>query len=165
MKCLNSISGITIIGLIIFLVSGCSNNLNSSELSSYKDKTFNFIVHYPAGWSSVIEETWEGTEERESNPDGGIIIYVESNKDDSIRVFGQHGHISLPTEGFVQEDFYTSSGEKGLLFSNELMDEKEIYFIMDSGFNGAHIRVSNDSFKRNEEKIMNVLRSIELIND
>ncbi|MBA9088631.1 hypothetical protein FHR92_005149, partial [Fontibacillus solani] len=127
----------------------------------YKDKTFNFIVHYPAGWSSVIEETWEGTEERESNPDGGIIIYVESNKDDSIRVFGQHGHISLPTEGFVQEDFYTSSGEKGLLFSNELMDEKEIYFIMDSGFNGAHIRVSNDSFKRNEEKIMNVLRSIE----
>jgi hypothetical protein len=89
-------------------------------------------------------------------------IYVDGKQDESIYVFGQHGHINLDGVDYQRDDFTTNYGLKGSLLSKETEGKMQIYLILDDEFHGAHISISSECYKQNKEQIMAVLRSIKV---
>jgi len=86
------------------------------SIKTYTDKRFKFSVDYPENLK---------TETTETSIDSGIIIYFDDNKDESIYVYGQLGHISLPyVDGVKKEEFITDSGLKGTVYILEYKDKK-----------------------------------------
>lgn len=151
---------IILIYTAFFVLCSCSNN----KIQIFSDKRFNFSVEFPKNWNSEIETTWDATPTQEASPDGGVDIYVEGVKDDKIEVYGQNGHIGiLPLPNFKKTEFVTNSGLKGMLYSQTTENRKEIYLLFDEGFHAVHINVSSDCFKSNEKKIMDILKSINII--
>lgn len=79
----------------------------------YINNRFEFRVEYPAEWNVKEEAFFEASLEHNTSPDEGITIYINNEKDDTIYVFGQSGHINIESPGFLREDFITNSGLRG----------------------------------------------------
>lgn len=139
-------------------LSACIND----RLQTYADKNFNFSVEFPKNWSSKVLETWGATSIREASPDSGINIYVEGDTDNRISVIGQYGYLGIQLPDFESSEFVTKSGLKGELFSQTENERKVMYLVFDEGFHYANINVSLDCYKRNEKKIMDILKSINI---
>lgn len=137
-------------------------------LETYIDEKFKFSVEFPSYWEYEIEKIWEATSTQEASPDGGIDIYIDGNKNDRIRIYGQYGHISIPDDEFKMEDFSTTSGLIGTLLKQNTDGEIIIYLVLNDnlaigGFHGANIRMSQKCYQRNEKQVINVLKSITIL--
>jgi len=122
------------------------------SIKTYTDKRYKFSVDYPENLKTEITET---------SIDSGIIIYFDDNKDESIYVYGQSGHISLPyADGVKKEEFITDSGLRGTLYILEHNGTKEMDLILGEGFLGANVSFRIDIFKQYEEQIFKILKSI-----
>jgi len=138
------------------------------SLETYIDKKFKFSVDFPSYWDYEIEKTWEATSTQEGSPDGGINIYIDGNKNDRIRIYGQYGHISIPVDEYKMEDFSTTSGLTGTLLKQNIGDEIIIQLVLNDnlaigGFHGANIKTSQKCYQLNEKQVMNVLKSINIL--
>lgn len=151
-----------------------TENLDKSRMSLIKDldglkkiyinNKFKFSVEYPKKWNAQDEVYYEATVEHSASPDGGINIYLEDKKDEKIYVYGQDGHINFENHDFQRESFTTNNGLNGRLFSKEMDGKKVIYLILDEGFHGAYINIRSETFNQNKEQIMDVLKSIKILN-
>ena len=91
------------------------------------------------------------------------LLYLSmANKDETIYVFGQFGHINLDSAGYQREEFTTDYGLKGSLLSKEIEGKMQAYLILNDGFLGAHLSISAECFNQNKKQIMAVLRSIKI---
>ncbi len=145
--------------------------LNSEEegeikenLKTYENEGFRFSVKYPSDWKTVEAETWEGNDQYEGSPDGGITIYVESDETESIYVFGQSGPKGIPmSDSIIREEFATETGIEGFLLKLESDERYMMYLILDDGFYGAILNLSKDCYDRNKNQIINILKSIDIL--
>ena len=71
----------------------------------------------------------------------------------------------MDNPGFQKEPFTTKDGLKGTLSKTEIDGKIVIYLVLDEGFHGASLRVSNKYFNDNKERIMEVLKSIKIRNE
>ena len=108
-------------------------------------------------------ETWDATATQEGSPDGGIDIYVEGEINDLISVVGQNGHVGIQLPDYEKAEFVTRSGLEGMLYSKTTAKSKEMYLVFNEGFHYVHINVSSDCFKRNEKKITDILKSVNIV--
>jgi len=122
------------------------------SIKTYTDKRYKFSVDYPENLKTEITET---------SIDSGIIIYFDDNKDESIYVYGQSGHVSLPyADGVKKEEFITDSGLRGTLYILEHNGTKEMDLILGEGFLGANVSFRIDIFKQYEEQVFKILKSM-----
>ena len=129
------------------------------KMKTYKNERFGFSVDYPNNWNAKEVGTNEATSENESSPDSGIEIYLNKNEDQKIYVYGQIGHINIPSVN-MQEEFVTNDGVSGTLYIDEYNGRKIMNLVLGEGFVGANINVSLDCFKQNKEQITDLLKSI-----
>ena len=89
--------------------------------SQYQDGIFGFSVEFPATWFCESEPYYYATEDAEGSPDSGVKIYIDRQKEDYIRVYGQHGQI---TTNFVVQSNYkkTDLDENRQLYVSETDD-------------------------------------------
>lgn len=132
------------------------------EYKIYKNKTYNFTVEYPKQWKVLESGQYDGNEEHEASPDGGILIYAENDETEQIYVFGQSGKISAETPNCEKKDFVTDNGVKGILFITETDDRYMIHLVLDEGFHGAALNLSKDCYNRNKDQIIRILKSIRI---
>ena len=128
--------------------------------SRYQDGIFGFSVEFPSTWFCESMPYYYGTEESEASPDSVVRIYIDRQKEDYIRVYGQNGQI---TTNFVVQSNY----EKIVLDEN-----RELYvsvtddfytaqlFFKDNKHISATINMSSEVYKEHEEEIMSLLESI-----
>ena len=129
----------------------------------YKNETYNFTVEYPENWKTLEAETYEGNEEYEASPDGGISIYVENDETEKIYIFGQSGKIAAETPNCEKKEFTTDNGTKGVLFITEDNNRYMIHLVLDEGFYGAALNLSKDCYNKNKDKIIRILKSIRIL--
>lgn len=167
---------ITIFVFTLLYFSGCNlqknviknhQNINPTqtpvEKITYFDERFKFYVSYPKNWSNKIEPYLSMSLQHELSPDSGIRIYVDSNENDVIYVYGQTGYVGDVYSDFTKKSFKTSSGLEGILRSKEINGKMDIHLIFTEGHrHGAHILVSSDSYKKNQNEIMDILKSIKI---
>ncbi len=131
----------------------------NENMKTYKNERFGYSVEYPENWSSKEVGTKETTSENELSPDGGIEIYPDKKEDERIYVYGQIGHINIPSVN-TQEEFVTNDGVSGTLYIDEYNGKKIMNLVLGEGFIGANINVSLDCFKQNEKQIADLMKSI-----
>jgi hypothetical protein len=134
------------------------------DVQIYTDKRFNFSVEYPKEWTTKIVGSWDATTEVEASPDSGIIVYVDGNVNESIYVYGQVSLINvLQEEGMREQKLVTRSGITGTLYSVVYKGKREVTLILGEGFVGAKVMMSDDCFKRNEDMVMTILKSVHIL--
>lgn len=129
------------------------------EPKTYHNKRFNFSVDYPEAWNTVSDDE-EATESEDGDPQSGILIYVEDNKDDTIFIFGQNGHIGIPPHG-KSEKFLTNEGVSGTIMYSCTDDSLGIDVLLGDCY-GATVYVKEEIFSRNKKQILGILRSIRI---
>ncbi|MDP4092807.1 MAG: hypothetical protein Q8920_05530 [Bacillota bacterium] len=151
------------------------------DINTYIDERFKFKVDFPAKWDYLISDSWGSTLDKKVNydealkevngrfdPTGGIVFYIEGNKEETVTVLGEDGH-GIPEEpGSTLEKFETKSGLEGTLSSSNLYGKKVIYLMITDdrlkSYLVAQVNVSVDCFDRNQKEIFGILRSIRLSN-
>ena len=128
--------------------------------SRYQNGVFGYSVDFPATWICESEAYWYATDEYEGSPDSGVMIYINSSKEDYIRVYGQNGSITT--------DFVVQSNYKKI----DLDDNRELYalesdeffiaqlFFKDNKNISATISMNVQVYNEHEEEIMKLLESI-----
>ena len=128
--------------------------------SRYQDGVFGYSVDFPVTWICESQAYWYASEEYEGSPDSVVMIYINSQKEDYIRVYGQHGTITT--------NFVVQSGYK----KTELDENRELYtlesdeffaaqlFFKDNKHLSATISMNVEVYKEHEEEIMELLKSI-----
>lgn len=128
--------------------------------SRYQNGIFGFSVEFPATWFCESEPYYYATKGAESSPDSGVKIYIDSQKEDYIRVYGQHGQI---TTNFVVQSNYkkTDLDENRELYVSETGDfyTAQLFF-KDNKHISATINMSANVYKEHEDEIMSLLKSI-----
>lgn len=107
------LKSLSLVLVIAVLLSGCGD-FKIDNPKTYYDKRFEFSVDYPASWEILVNDDAE-TDSPDGDPQGGIYIYVDSNKNDWIYIYGQNSHIALPPEG-LGEKFLTAEGVSGYIY-------------------------------------------------
>lgn len=128
---------------------------------AYSNDEFKLSVDYPAEWEVSIDGK-SSPDLPDGDPQRGISIYVESNKNDLIYVYHQFGHIGLLTDGFTSENFTTTAGVKGKILYQKSQENIKIYLVLGDAFNGAIIKMSETSFQKNKGQILGILKSIKI---
>ena len=132
---------------------------------TYTDEHFNFRVSYPEMWTTEIEEYWEGTEEREACPDGGIKIFI--NYKEYIRVFGQYGNIAIQSyidEPVERSSFITNSKMEGTIYTEKEDEELIIRLVFkDDRHHAVFIHISPDNYNKYKNEIETIMKSIEIL--
>ena len=128
--------------------------------SRYQNGVFGFSVDFPSTWICESEPYYYATEQTEASPDAGVLIYIDSQKEDCIRVYGQNGAIST--------DYVVRSNYKKI----DVDESCDLYVLETDGYYTAQvffkdnkhisvtINMSAKAYKEHEEKIMNLLKSI-----
>lgn len=129
---------------------------------NYTDKRFDFSVDYPAEWTAVADKVRLPTSSSDGDPDSGVNIYVEGNKNEWIFVDGQISTITGYL-GYPYEDFTTKSMIKAKLSYEKIDDKYEINLVFDDEYIKVGIRVSEACFTRNKAQILGILKSIKLV--
>ncbi|HIY59635.1 MAG TPA: hypothetical protein H9831_02970 [Candidatus Eisenbergiella pullistercoris] len=119
----------------------------------------------PEGWEAVI---WESEAEI---PDWGIEIRAEGKENARIMVTGQHGTLNAAQFYPEQPDpFVTEQGREGLYYKGEyesegerFVDQQIVFGQLDSGFYGISIQMPKAVFEENQETILEMLRSVEIM--
>jgi hypothetical protein len=150
--------------------SGLFSGVDSSTLDNpqnYSDPHFNFTVNYPVDWKVSVEKYQKSTSSQEGSPDGGIDIYVEGNKNDTIRIFGQYGTIDTGIIDFSystnsQENFVTTSGLVGKLYYNASNQSKQAVVLFDA-HHAVQLKITDATFTRDKQQIFAILKSIKII--
>ncbi len=122
-----------------------------------------FSVDFPEDWTSMVEETWEATSEREASPDGGINIYIDGNVENKIYVYWQNGHISYPQGSDEKDIFTTDDGLNGELYEQAEDKRVKVQVIYGEGFHGAHVDVSEACYKHYKNEILEVIKSMKIL--
>lgn len=172
--------------LILFIIVlcivmlGCQASEGHEEvegLESYHDSRFNFSIKYPKQWTYMtFGQSTEASETHEISPNGGIELFIESDRssEEKISVSGALGSLNLhPLDGFTDEDFMTESGLGGKFYKRQSDDQITIYYVIndkelaETSFNGrslsAVIRMSADRYSANEADLKAMLRSLEVV--
>jgi hypothetical protein len=141
-----------------------SSSLDNAKI--YTDGHFNFSVGYPADWKVDIEKYCEATTSEEGSPDGGIDIYVEGSKSDTIRIFGQYGTVGTGIIDFTwtadtTENFVTSDGLVGHIYYNDDSGIKQAVLLLDDQ-HAVQLKVSDATFNRDKQQIYAILKSIKI---
>jgi len=123
--------------------------------SKYINKRFGFEVSYPNSWP--IEEE----KDVPSFPDQGVLIYIENNKDNYIRVFGQVSLITIHDPVSTISDFTTDDGIQGTLSSITIDGKEHIYVVIAERY-GAHVQVTKEVYEQHKDLIMKILKSIKI---
>ena len=135
------------------------DNGNIIDPETFTDKRFDFSVNYPASWRTEVDKN----STLNANPDRGINIYIEGNKNEKIYVFSQVGPIGADQPSFAHEKFITNEGIDGEITYGDIDGKKQIYLILKgNGYHGAIISVTNECFNNNKKQILGVLKSIKL---
>ncbi len=113
----------------------------------------------------MVDSPVEATETQEASPTGGISIYPGSDLEDRIYVYGQNGHIGTDYPGYKHEKFTTEDGVSGDLFIDDADGVVNLNLVLGTGFYGAIANIDKDLYKQYEKQIMNILSSIELLEE
>lgn len=135
-------------------------NILKEGYSRYQNGVFGYSVDFPVTWICETEPFRYGTIEANGDPDSGVRIYPDDNKENFIRVYGQSGQI---TTGFVVQSGWkkTDFDENYKLYVSETDDfYKAQLFFKDNKHISASINMETNVYKEHEEEIMNVLKSI-----
>lgn len=149
--------------IIAFLFILFSKQHNGSY--HFKSKETDFTVDMPKGWTVTEEPRQSGDESCEANPDEGIKLLLNGNKNNSIWIYSQYGSISIPEENYVKEDFSTTQGIKGTLFKDQKSRNWQLVLNQDiiSGSFGAAVNFESDEqFNSNQKDIVEILKSIQI---
>jgi len=130
-----------------------SSNVNLDK--KYYNKKFKFEVSYPGVW-----ETYEEQDAPEM-PDLGINIYIENNKDNYVRVYGQVSGIAIPEAGMTITDFVTDEEVKGKMYSEEHEGIISKHLVLNERY-GANVKVSKEVYDKYEDVILKILKSIKI---
>lgn len=166
--------------LLCIVMLGCQASEGHEEvegLESYHDARFNFSIKYPKKWTYMtFGQSTEASETHEVSPNGGIELFIESDRasGETISVSGLLGSLNLhPLDGFTEEDFQTESGLGGKLYQRQTGDEIIVYYVIndkelaETNFNGrslyAIIRMSTEHYSANEADLKAMLRSVDII--
>jgi hypothetical protein len=140
--------------------------MTTENITVYENQDFNFSVSFPNKWDYKISPMMEPTEHFEGTPDSGVTIFLNDKHEDYIYVFGQLGHINIGLNWSEEKNFITNSGKTGKMVLDNYNDRQEIWVIKDDpsvkGFIGMSVQVSNELYKKNEEEILAVLKSLEI---
>lgn len=130
---------------------------------TYYNKEHDFSVEYPAVWDVFVEDPTAETDLPNGDPQNGINIYVESNQDNWIYVYGQHSHIALPPPG-LGDGFTTTEGVFGYIKEDSYTDEVRMIYLVLGGDRdvGAIIHVNEKVFDENKGQILGILKSIKI---
>ncbi|HHV09827.1 MAG TPA: hypothetical protein GXX75_06070 [Clostridiales bacterium] len=146
--------------------SGLFSDIDNFEISNpktYYDERFKFSVDYPEDWESYAGNSSE-TDTLDGDPQGGIDIYINSIKDDWIYVYGQDGHISIPSygEGEEREEFTTNEGISGIIRFIRSDGKVKLNLVLEKEFNGVIIEAEEKNFDSNKQQILGILKSIQI---
>ncbi|MCT4685822.1 hypothetical protein [Vallitalea sp.] len=128
-------------------------NFEIDNSRTYYNERFKFSVDYPITWEVISDNNVD------DDPQNGIMIYIEDDKNNWIYVYGQDGHIVIPPEK-LKEVFNTSNGNSGTIMYDNLEEEVNIYLVFDEEFYGATVNTNQEIFSKNSSKILGVLKSI-----
>ena len=117
------------------------------------------------GWEAVI---WESEAEI---PDWGIEMRAGGKENGRIMVTGQHGTLNAAQFYPGQPDpLVTEEGREGLYYKGEyesegerFVDQQIVFGQLDSGFYGISIQMPKAVFEENQETILEMLRSVEIM--
>jgi hypothetical protein len=131
------------------------------DAGTYFDERFQFSVDYPGAWETFINDNPD-TDSEDGDPQGGIYIYINSNKGDSIYVYGQDGKIGLPIYGENSEEFSTNDGTIGRIKYMWSEGRITLYLVFDEKFNGVLLDTDEMTFDENKQQILGILKSIKI---
>lgn len=163
---------ILLIGICVTIYcSACQSSSNIVEqslnegglkygYSRYQDGIFGFSVDFPVTWTCESEPYSYGTEVVNGDPDSGIWIYIDNQKENYIRISEYAGKIT--SSYAVQSNFTkTSIDENRVLYikeSGEIFEAQ--FFLKGHDHMIARIRMETKLYKKHEEEIINLLKSI-----
>lgn len=130
-------------------------NFEIDKPKTYYNERFNFSVDYPMAWEVMSDNNVD------EDPQNGIMIYIENDKNNWIYVYGQDGHIVIPPEK-LKEGFITNNGNSGTIMYSNSEEDINIYLVFDEEFYGATVNTNQEIFSKNNSKILGILKSIKL---
>ncbi len=158
----------------ITMITGCNNDLStikgnniapSDESSNiqldktYVNEKYHFSLKYPGLWKTVIVDD----DKLEMDPSGDVTIYINNDNDNYIIVFGYLTPISFPEQGMEKGEIVNNDGLRCQLytrFANGVYDINVLY----GDYHGAHVVVSDEKYKKYQDVIMNILKSVSITN-
>ncbi len=140
------------------------SSTKTNNKKTYVDKQYKFKVNYPGDWTVKITKRWEATNEHEASPDGGIYIYPDKNKTNTVFIYGQYGKINVDDYLVLNnQEFSIDKENKGILYYDYKDGKTILFLLLDDGLHAAHIEVSDECFSKNKQQIFNILKSIKPI--
>lgn len=138
------------------------SNFDIDNPKTYINQRFKFSVDYPESWKIQRDDSVY-TGSPDGDPQSGVYIYINCNKDDTIYVYGQNGHIGMiGGYGMISENFKTSEGVTGDLIYSRSEGIITVYIVLEEGFHGVSIFADEKVFDENKQQILGVLKSIKI---
>ena len=139
-----------------------SGSASQHEYSRHENGMFDFSVSYPIIWVCESQAYWYCSADTEAAPDNGVKIYLDSEKENYIEVYGQNGNMSTHGTWLMQYGYTKFAiDDKRVLYTKETDGflEAQLFF-KDNNHVSAMIRMESEVYKENEEEIWIVLDSI-----
>jgi hypothetical protein len=139
-----------------------SGRSSQHEYSRHENGMFDFSVSYPIIWVCESQAYWYCSADTEAAPDNGVKIYLDSEKENYIEVYGQNGNMSTHGTWLMQYGYTKFAiDDKRVLYTKETDGflEAQLFF-KDNNHVSAMIRMESEVYKENKEEIWIVLDSI-----
>ncbi len=131
---------------------------------TYHDERFKFSVDYPAAWKVQLADGETIPPHPDGRPESGIIIYVDSNKNDWMYIYGAAGYVDPDWDLFTlrNETITTTDGVKGNFCYENIGGNIVISLVLEDAHHGANITMTEASFQKHKAQIYGILKSIKV---
>lgn len=147
---------------VIFLSSliylfGCGKEEKNTCI--YEDDIVILSITVPSGWDCERVEKFAGNDIVEGTPEVGLRVFLDESRDNVIFLFRQEGHISISGDD-TGEDIVLNDNLRGTLFTN--LQEKYVnqLIVLEDGFCGISIDMTQECYHNSKERIEEALRTI-----